>query len=130
MGKSDNQGDKGETFIQTSGRGRDGQPGQRGLVARQWLADQVRWWLAEQAVPHFHADKLGGRTGRSNWGMRQTTQPRVPGWGNKASKPLTENTCGRFEAAVGETPSLTGEFIGETLWVLEHTQTHLPGNQH
>ena len=27
-------------------------------------------------------------------GSRQTRQPRVPVWGNKASKPLTENTCG------------------------------------
>ena len=31
---------------------------------------------------------------------------------------------------VGETPSLTGEFIGETNRVLECTQTHPPGNQH
>ena len=31
---------------------------------------------------------------------------------------------------VGETPSLTGEFIGETHRVLEHIQTHPPGNQH
>ena len=30
----------------------------------------------------------------------------------------------------GETPSLTGEFVGETHRVLEHTQTHPPGNQH
>ena len=33
-------------------------------------------------------------------------------------------------AAVGETPSLTGEFIGETHRVLECTQTHPPGIQH
>ena len=32
--------------------------------------------------------------------------------------------------AVGDTPSHTGEFIGETHRVLEHTQTHVPGNQH
>ena len=31
------------------------------------------------------------------------------------------------EAAVGETPRLTGEFIGETHMVLELTQTHRPG---
>ena len=31
--------------------------------------------------------------------------------------------------AVGETPSLTGEFTGETHRVLEHTQNHPPGNQ-
>ena len=35
-----------------------------------------------------------------------------------------------IEAAEGETPSLTGEFIGETNRVLERTQTHPPGNQH
>ena len=32
--------------------------------------------------------------------------------------------------AAKETPSLTGEFVGETHRVLEHTQTHPPGNQH
>ena len=32
--------------------------------------------------------------------------------------------------AAGETPSLTGEFIGETHKVLERTQNHLPRNQH
>ena len=31
---------------------------------------------------------------------------------------------------VGESPSLTVEFIGETHWFLKSTQTHLPGNQH
>ena len=31
---------------------------------------------------------------------------------------------------MGETPSLTGEFFGETPRVLEHTQTHPPRNQH
>ena len=49
------------------------------------------------------------------------------GTGNKASNPLTENTCG-VEAAVGETPSLIGEFIGENDRVLECKQAHLPGN--
>ena len=34
------------------------------------------------------------------------------------------------EAAAGETPSLTGEFTGETHRVLEPTQTHAPRNQH
>ena len=32
--------------------------------------------------------------------------------------------------AVGETPSLTREFTGETHGVLECTQTHPPRNQH
>ena len=33
-------------------------------------------------------------------------------------------------AVVGETSSLTGEFIGETHRVLEHTQNHPSRNQH
>ena len=33
-------------------------------------------------------------------------------------------------AAAGETPSLTGEFIGETHKVLECSNTHPPGNQY
>ena len=48
---------------------------------------------------------------------------------NKASKPLAEKKSVGVEA-VGETPSRTGEFIGETHGVLECTQNHLPGNQH
>ena len=60
--------------------------------------------------------------------MRQTVQPRVPLWGNKASKPLTKKPVG-VEVA-GETPSLTREFVGETDRVLEHTQNHPPRNQH
>ena len=32
--------------------------------------------------------------------------------------------------AVGETLSLTGESVGETHRVLEHTQAHPPANQH
>ena len=40
--KSDNQGDKDETFIHTSRRGGHGQLGWRGLAARQRLADPVR----------------------------------------------------------------------------------------
>ena len=55
-------------------------------------------------------------------------QTRVPTWGKKASKSLAVKTC--EVAAVGETPSLTREFIGETHRVLEHTQPHPPRNQH
>ena len=35
-----------------------------------------------------------------------------------------------IEAAAGKSPSLTGEFVGETHRVLERAQNHLPGNQH
>ena len=34
------------------------------------------------------------------------------------------------EAAAGETPSLTGEFVGETYRGLKHTQPHPLGKQH
>ena len=45
--KSDNQGDKEETFIQTGKRGRDRQPGWRGLAARRRLANPASWWIVE-----------------------------------------------------------------------------------
>ena len=60
--------------------------------------------------------------------MRQTAQPRVPLWGNKASKPLTEKPV--RVAAARETPGLTGESVGEIHKVLECTQTHPPRNHH
>ena len=56
-------------------------------------------------------------------------QPRVSVQGNKASKSLTKKICGGV-ALAGETPGLTGQFIGETHRVLECTQTHPPRNQH
>ena len=53
--KSDNQGVKKETFVQTGRRGGDGQPEWRRLAERRWLAERV--------VPHLHVDKPGGTTG-------------------------------------------------------------------
>ena len=53
-------------------------------------------------------------------------QPRVPERETKASKLLAVKTY----VVAGKTPNLTGEFIGETHRFLEHTQAHLPGNQH
>ena len=47
--KSDNQGVKEETFIQTGTRGRDRQLGQR--------EHAVKWWLVDQVVPHSCVDK-------------------------------------------------------------------------
>ena len=55
-------------------------------------------------------------------------KPWFPVQGNKASKPLTEKLFG--VAAVGETPSLKGQFTGETHRALRQTQADLPGNQH
>ena len=49
--KSDNQGDKEETLIQTSRRGGDGQPGWKELMERQWLADPTKWKIVERGRP-------------------------------------------------------------------------------
>ena len=51
--KSDDQGDKEKTFIQTSRRGGDGQQGQRGLGARWRLADPARWPIVEGGRPGY-----------------------------------------------------------------------------
>ena len=32
-------------------------------------------------------------TRRNKWRVRQTTQSKIPAWGSRASKPLTEKTC-------------------------------------
>ena len=84
------QGDKEETFIQTSRRGGDGQPGQRGLPARQWLADPERGRIVEPGRqcnssqtprPHIRAQI----NQEERWGAKQSAQPRAPAPGNKAS---------------------------------------------
>ena len=69
-------------------------------------------------VRHLRADKAGGTTG-----MRQTMQLRVLAW-EKPQNLWLKKPMG--VVVVGETPSLTGEFIGETHRVLECTQTHTP----
>ena len=91
--KSDNQGIKEETFIQTGRRGGDGQPRQRGYAAR--------WWLVDQAVPYLHADKPGGATGEQD---RQHN----PSFQHREIKPQNlwvKKTVGVM--AEEETPSLT-----------------------
>ena len=73
--KSGNKGVKEVTFIQTSRRGREGQPGWRGHIAK--------WQLEDWVVPHSGADKPGGTT-------REWDRPCNPGFQcqkNKASKP-------------------------------------------
>ena len=74
--KSDNQGVKEETFIQTGRRGRDGQPGQRRCEAKQWLEDL--------GVLHSHAGKLGGTTGEQD-------RPHNPGFQHREIKPQTSD---------------------------------------
>ena len=137
--KFNNQGVKEKTFIQTSRRGGDGQPG--GEVSQQrsgWQTGQggnwlTRWgsgrrpdrqWLQEQAVPHLCAEKQGGTTGEQD-------RLRNPGFQCGEIKPqnLWLKKPVRVEE-VGETVGLTGEFIGETHRVLQHTKNYSPGNQH
>ena len=56
-------------------------------------------------------------------------QPRFPAQGNKASNLRLKTPVG-IEVVAGETPSLTGQFLGETHRVLDCTQAHPPWNQH
>ena len=75
-------------------------------------------------VPYLPADKLGVTTGEQD-------RLHYPGLQHGEIKLQTsdfKNLCGIV--AAGETPSLTGEFIGETHGVLECTQAHPLGNQH
>ena len=80
------------------------------------------WWTLRS---HIHAqinleEQSGSETDRATPGLQ---------CGEVSLKPLIENPFG-VEAAVGETPSLTGEFIGETHRGLERAQVHPLGNQH
>ena len=81
----------------------------------------ARW---HQAVPHFHEDKPGGTTGERD----RLRNPGFQHWEIKFQNLWLKKSVGVVVA--GETPSLTGEFIGETHRVLECTQNHAPGNQH
>ena len=61
--KSNNQGDKEETFMHTGRRGGDGQMG------GEDLQQGVGWWTGQsvdRAVPHSCADELGGKAGERN----------------------------------------------------------------
>ena len=60
--------------------------------------------LADPAAPHSHIDKQAGK-------VKETAQCRAPAQGNKASNHQLKTPVG-VEAATGETPSLTGEFVG------------------
>ena len=61
--------------------------------------------------------------------MRQTAQTRGPARRKKATNLRVKTPVG-VEAAAGETPSLTGEVVGETYRGLEHAQAHPLRNQH
>ena len=75
-------------------------------------------------APHASTDKPDKRRG-----AKQTTQPRAPAQGNNASNLRLKTPVGVGEAA-GETPSLTGEVVGETHRGLGRAQAHPLRNQH
>ena len=89
---------------------------QRRLAARRPL---VEW-----AVPHLHADKPGQNTAQRDTPCNPQFQPREI----KTQNLWLNNPLG--VALVGKTPSLTGEFTGDTNRVQESTQTYTPRNQH
>ena len=80
--------------------------------------------LADPETPHSCTDKPGGTVG-----SKADCAAQGPVRGNKASNFSLKTPVG-IEAAVGETPSLTGEVVGETRRGLEHAQAHTHGNQH
>ena len=51
------------------------------LACKEQLVDTKRWWLADPAVSHLHADKRGGTKGEQN----KLHNPRAPAQGNKTS---------------------------------------------
>ena len=73
--------------------------------------------LADPAAPHSHIDKPDKRRG-----VKPTPQPQAPAQGNNASNLGLKAPLG--VGAAGETPSLTGEVVGETHRVLECAQAH------
>ena len=75
-------------------------------------------------VPHLHADKRGGTSGEQD----RLRNPRIQCGEIKPRNFSLKKPVG--VESVGETPSLTGEFVGETHRVLKHTQNHTPGHQH
>ena len=81
-------------------------------------------WQSSYPIPHLHVDKQVGTTGE--W-----DGPCNPGL--QCGEIKLQNLSLKIPVGVevaGETPSLTGEFIGETHRVLECTHTHPPKNQH
>ena len=68
------------------------------------------------------------QTRRNNRRARQTKQPRVPAWGNKASKPLTKKTCGGCSGRRNSQPHRRVHWRDHR--VLECTQAHPPWNKH
>lgn len=76
-----------------------------------------------------HGKATAGRPGGPTFVCETNHATQDSSAGKEASKPLAVKICGGCGGG-RKIPSLTGELAGETDRVLEHTQTHLPGNQH
>ena len=80
-----------------------------------------RQQLVEWEVPHLCADKSGGTAGERD---------RLCNTGFQCGEIKPQNLWPYSSVGVvveGETPSLTGDFVGETHRTLEYTQTYPPG---
>ena len=114
--KSNNQGVKEDTFIQTGRRGGDTQLG------REDSQQNGSWWTPQGS---------GWQNLRSHIRV-QINQEEQSGSETDCATPglqLRENPLG-VEMAAEETPRPTGEVVGETHRGLESTQAHPHGNQH
>ena len=78
-------------------------------------------------MPHNHSQI--NRTNGKRRGTKQTSQPRAPARGNKVSNLCLKTPMG-VGAVAGETPSLTGEVVGETHRGLECAPALPLRNQH
>ena len=88
-------------------------PGQ----ARWCLVDWARWRLVDQVVPHLHADKPRGTTGEQE-------TPHNPGFQRGEIKPQNLRLKKPVRVSVvEETPSLTGEFVGDPQGPRMYTKT-------
>ena len=99
--------------------------GRKGRDAR--LGREDSWWNSgwQTLWSHICSHKTGG----PKWERNRPHDLRAPGWEIKPQSTVIENPLG-VEAATGETPGLTAEFVGETHRVPEHRQAHPHGSQH
>ena len=85
--------------------------------------------MAPHEAPHSRIDKLGLLAGGGGVGSEADRATQGSSVGKESLKPLIENTRG-VGAATGETPSLTGEVVGQTHRGVGRAQAHPLGNQH
>ena len=132
--KSNNQGVKEETFIQTGRRGGEGQLGREDLrQGGSWRTGAGKVGLATQQDGDWQTG-WSHICGQINWEeqLGRETGHATQGSSTRVIKfqSLWQKTPAGVEAAAEETPRVTEEFTEETHRVLEHTKTHPTRNQH